>query len=383
MFLLIAGIAGGFYFYTNYLPPRPSEIASIQSQYPSPKDCNGACFDGRLLKWDYRQDKCIDSGKACVVTEQHSKEVECGTTGSVPCDACGGFCILPIDKTCNQMGVEKCGESPVFGASCSEAKLPGYNKTCTCDGTGPYYFDADGVCDQAEANRLGLKDQNYNEVGLCALAKNGCNDGPPLPGVNPPPTVSCDFTCSSSGCQCTSTRNECIVYHWKCNRIDNLGGGCQDGTPKTGQSANFSASCGSEQIDVMCHGTSVAFRSRVNTAVCGATPSRPPRSPLPSAAIEYSMSCTGLTKNVVAPIVGSKITFTCAGATVPPAGATLLKYNFRYSLDSGAWKNLTNKTNSTAELTIAACGSYSVQCRACVTYGGQTQCDPIWQGATQ
>jgi len=97
---------------------------------------------------------------------------------------------------------------------------------------------------------------------------------------------------------------------------------------------------------------------------------------------EYSMSCTSLTKNVVSPIVGSKITFTCVGATVPAAGASLLKYDFRYNIDSGSWTTLANKTSTTVELTVAACGTYSVQCRACVTYQGTTQCDPIWQGAT-
>lgn len=401
LFVVLGGSVAGYLYYTDNLPANKSTIASIQSQFPSPQECNGTCYNNRSLKWDYGQDKCIDSGKACSETPNVTKIVDkprdqCTTAnGFAWCDACGGFCISPVDKTCNQMGVIKCGESPVFGASCSKTQLPGYDKSCNCNGTN-YYFDANGVCNQEEANGLGLKDQNYDEVGLCALAKNGCNDGPPPPGVSPSPTVSCDFTCSSSGCQCTSTRNECQVYHWKCNRIDNLAGGCQDGTPKVGQSASFSASCGSEQIDVRCHGASVAFRSRINSVACGATPSRPPRpsippspspsrspSPSPSASVAPTMACTGLTKSIVAPVIGDKVTFTCAGTTTPPALGSSLVYSFRYNINSGNWQVLANKTATTAELTVDACGTYGVQCRACLTVGGTTTCDPIWQGASQ
>lgn len=396
LFVVLGGSVAGYLYYTENLPPSKSTIASIQEQFTSPKDCNGACYNGRLLRWNYAQDKCVDSGKACegggaahsVVVDLTEAQCRLGDNpggaddATVWCDGCGGFCIKPVDKTCNQMQVEKCGESPVFGASCSTTPKTGYTKSCSCSDGNTYYFDSEGICNQAEANKLGLKDQNYDEVGLCALGMSGCDNSGTGTGPGGQP-MSCDFTCSSSGCKCNKPDNECLVNHWKCNRIDNLTGGCQDGTPKTGQSASFSESCGSEQIDVWCHGDSVAFRSRVNSVACGATPSRPPRSPLPSASVGYSMSCTGLTKNVAAPAIGNKVTFTCAGATVPAAGASLLRYDFRYKIDSGNWQVLANKTAATAELTVDACGTYGVQCRACVTYGGATTCDPIWQGASQ
>ena len=374
LFLLLAGLGGGFYFYTNYLPAEPSTISNIQTKYPTRSECNGACDNGRLLKWDIRNERCEDSGKACTGGGGGAGQttiVSCDTPGHVQCDGCGGFCIIPIDKTCNDMQLIKCGQNPVYGAACMstapttpEAKKQ-FFYPCDCGGK-KYWFDSQGTC--------GNVDDGFS---LCAVTKYAtCVNDAGGSGGGGAGGSNCDYKCTNNGCQCNS--GDCQVSHWKCDRITNLGGGCQDGTPKIGTSASFSASCGSEQIDVVCNGKNIDFRSRTNTTACGSTPK-----PSPSGTLEYSMSCTGLTKNVVAPIVGSKITFTCAGKTVPAAGATLLKYNFRYSLDSGTWKNLTNKTNSTAELTIAACGSYSVQCRACVTYGGKTQCDPIWQGATQ
>lgn len=107
------------------------------------------------------------------------------------------------------------------------------------------------------------------------------------------------------------------------------------------------------------------------------TPSTPPTAP--------TMACTGITSvpaTTTAPAVGTKLTFTCAG-TVTPADAGTLSYKFRYSINGGATTALTNKTATTAELTIAACGTYSVQCQACATLSGVLTCNPTWTGATQ
>jgi len=352
IFLISGILGGGYYFLKNYFPTSPSTIANIQSNYPSPKECNGACDNGRLLKWDYGQDKCIDSGKACVGTVSHSVELDVSYDKckegepklSAWCDGCGGFCIAPVDKTCNQMAIEKCGEYPTYGANivaCDGKELTNCQTECgKC-------FDSVGLCKKTTV--VGGKDV---EIGLCGIVD--------LVSHNPAPS---------------GTKN----YYYCPGVFTDMPGGCS--TP--GKPPNLGCYCGTLQID-----TGSGFESSIMKCGCGGTkPSKPPVlpsiPPSPSPSPSYSMSCTGLTKNVAAPIVGSKITFTCAGATVPPAGATLLKYDFRYNIDGGVWKTLTNKTKATAELTIAACGSYSVQCRACVTYGGQTTCDPIWQGATQ
>lgn len=104
-----------------------------------------------------------------------------------------------------------------------------------------------------------------------------------------------------------------------------------------------------------------------------------PASPNPSPS--PTMACTGLTQTpATQPVVGSKLTFTCAGS-VTPSNASTLSYNFRYAINNGSWVNLTNKTTATAELTISACGTYKVECRACATFGGLIKCDPFWQYA--
>ena len=96
-----------------------------------------------------------------------------------------------------------------------------------------------------------------------------------------------------------------------------------------------------------------------------------------------TMACTGLTHTPTAvPEIGDKLTFTCAGTVTPPSAGTL-SYKFRYSINSGAVAALTNKTTTTAELNIAACGSYKVECQACATLNGVLTCDPLWTGATQ
>lgn len=98
-----------------------------------------------------------------------------------------------------------------------------------------------------------------------------------------------------------------------------------------------------------------------------------------------TMSCNILTSTpdvkTTNPAIGNTITFTCAGSVVPASAGTL-SYKFRYSINSGTVTTLTNKTATTAELTIAACGSYSVECQACATLNGTLTCDPIWTGAT-
>ena len=104
-------------------------------------------------------------------------------------------------------------------------------------------------------------------------------------------------------------------------------------------------------------------------------------SPSPSPTPAPTLMCTGLAKDVPTPSIGSKITFTCSGASTP-AGAVALTYSFRYGLNGGAWSSMVNKTATTSELIISACGSYEVQCRACGTINGATVCDPVWSGAT-
>lgn len=85
-------------------------------------------------------------------------------------------------------------------------------------------------------------------------------------------TGGLDF-CDSNGCNVGSAFGpNCYVNHWTCDRNTDVGNGCQDNLLAQGvQSASFSRSCGTEQIDVFCNGNPLAdFVSRVHPTACGA-----------------------------------------------------------------------------------------------------------------
>ncbi|TXH62559.1 MAG: hypothetical protein E6Q84_01010 [Thiothrix sp.] len=130
-----------------------------------------------------------------------------------------------------------------------------------------------------------------------------------------------------------------------------------------------------------------------NSVDCGGKPEEPNerRSPRPSPspslipspspstpATNPVISCTGLSKTPTAPVMGSKVVFTCSGK-ITPSTAGSLNYEFVYKINGGSFKNLSNKTPTTAELTVSACGEYTVHCRVCATINGKKQCDPIWK----
>jgi|GEM_PF-3832255 len=100
-----------------------------------------------------------------------------------------------------------------------------------------------------------------------------------------------------------------------------------------------------------------------------------------STPVSNTMSCTGITKSPVAPALGNTVTLTCLGSVTPSTAGTL-SYKFRYSINGGNFSTLSNTTPTTASLTIAACGTYAVQCQACATLNGVLTCDPVWTGAT-
>jgi hypothetical protein len=105
----------------------------------------------------------------------------------------------------------------------------------------------------------------------------------------------------------------------------------------------------------------------------------------PIATAKPTMSCKALTSvpdvKTKAPAMGETVTFTCTGEMVPASAGTP-SYKFRYNINSGTYATLANKTTTTTELTINACGSYSVECQACATLNGTLTCDPVWTGAT-
>ena len=140
---------------------------------------------------------------------------------------------------------------------------------------------------------------------------------------------------------------------------------------------NLGCFCGTVQVD-----TPTGHTSYSSTCGCNEPEETPNPTPTPSVPVVSTLMCSNLTRTpTTTPVIGDKVTFTCVGASVP-AGSVNLSYKFRYSLNSGAYLNLTNKTPTTSELTIAACGTYSVECQACGTINGVLTCDPTWAGAT-
>ena len=137
----------------------------------------------------------------------------------------------------------------------------------------------------------------------------------------------------------------------------------------------------------MCGTTQpLSFANQITGINCAGvkttTVDEPPTTPPSTPPVVPVLACTGLTNTPAAPVIGQTVTFTCAG-TLTPTGAATLSYKFKYSLNDGADQLLTNKTNTTAELAITACGTYSVQCKVCATIAGVLKCDPTWTGAIQ
>lgn len=149
------------------------------------------------------------------------------------------------------------------------------------------------------------------------------------------------------------------------------GGACTElnGKKFTGTLGCF---CGVVQVD-----TGTGHTSYSSTCGCDKTEKTTVDSSLTPTDTTPTMACTELTRTpVTAPSVGQAVTFTCVGSVTPSTAGTL-SYKYRYSLNSGAYLPMTSNV-----LTIAACGSYSVQCQACATLNGVLTCDPTWTGAT-
>ena len=97
--------------------------------------------------------------------------------------------------------------------------------------------------------------------------------------------------CDSNGCT-GSSANNCVVNRYRCDRNKDLSSGCQDivtGGP-TYDTLNFQESCGAEQIDVACGGTTVDFVSKIYADACTTTtpsPSTPTPTPTPIVAAPY------------------------------------------------------------------------------------------------
>lgn len=122
--------------------------------------------------------------------------------------------------------------------------------------------------------------------------------------------------------------------------------------PATGQI--IGSFCGTIQVDVPGKG----FVSRTDSSGC----KQPLRQPtVPSAP---ALVCSGLSKSPVTPTVGSEVTLTCSAA-----GSPINHYEFQYSVNGGAFSNLTpvSAGSNQAKFNVTQAGDYVARCRVCKT----------------
>lgn len=345
--------AGGYYAYQQFGAPKDVEIAAIETIARNESECKG-CYQGRKLHWNPKQNNgsgaCV-LGDACRPVDEpniNSGETACESTGNgyVWCastDARGvkyAFCNTS-GKGCNQAAIDKGYTIPIgdFSGECicddSTCKLTGVSAAKYAPYDNANYTDANGKTPLDKANELCAKGNGTIDFGtakyICEVGKKGYTGG-----------------------ACTELNGEVFTG----NQL-----GCF---------------CGTVQVD-----TGTGHQSYTSTCGCDKDKTPPPSAKQSASPNAPTMSCTGITKTPeTTPVIGTKLTFTCAGAVVPASAGTL-SYKFRYMKDGGAAVALANKTTTTAELTITACGTYKVQCQACATLNGVLTCDPLWVGATQ
>lgn len=322
--LLVSGILGGFAYYANQFQKTDPIIAGILTSSYTRDQCHG-CLRGGKLVW--RNGECVQTG-TCTSDDADLQWLEikdaakCQQAGGVYCAGCGGFCNISNDRGCNNLQLDKCGEGPEYGANivaCGSSAA-----VTNCQSQCGKCFDRQGAC--LHETTPGVQD------GLCAVGEIADNtDG--------------------------------VTYEYFCpGMIENTQAGCQN----PGKPANPNCYCGTVQVD----GPN-GVRSQTMTCGCN-NDEEPPN---------LSLQCTGITRSPNTEVkTGDKVTFTCAGKLTGIQGN--LSYKFRYQLNGGVWSSLTNKSTTTAELTVAACGTYKVQCQVCATVLNKTKCDPVWQAAT-
>lgn len=356
--LTVMGLVGGvgIYTYQRYGTIEPATIAKISDN--NKDECQG-CVNGGWLVW--RDGQC-----------KHTGICDSGVPGkdTDPPDAPPG--VSPEDN-CRAIGGEWCGN--VVDASGKSHSF------CGTKGKACYQSAIDngitvniGSVKCKQENGIWIPDGNYTDVGLSDEIPN---PDAGLPDDKYGPTLSIyeqvDKQCKNQSGSFTSTGGKEM---WICPVGTTVA--CTENVPgaKRFYGNELGCFCGVIQVDTTSGHTSYS-------STCGCNQEEPvvSPSPSPSAGVPTFM-CNTLTRTpATAPAIGTTYTFTCAGSSAP-AGSVNLTYKFRYSRNDGAYTALTNKTATTAEMTVAQCGRYKVQCQACGTINGVLSCDPVWTPAT-
>lgn len=380
-FLLLGAAAfGGYYYVVNYMGEEAT-VAEVEMS-----KC-GQCVDGH--ETTIRNGKCVQKARLC------SGPGTGGTPGSqittqAQCKGCSpdGFEWRWSGGSCHKSS-QICGVAGGVYVNMSELESINSKGACEATGHGQWCQSVDStgksyafcMANQGQGGcNAGAVARGYTiQLGIVKCIQG--TDGKFHVDRNDPAYAnSTQQTLSAVEAQCLAQAMGTGSFICKegvkgVGGVVYSGGACTNlnGKPFTG---NLGCFCGVVQVD-----TGTGHQSYQSSCGCNTTTTPPPSAP-PST--PPTMSCTGITRTptTASPLVGSKLTFTCAGVVTPPSAGTL-SYKFRYSLNSGAVVALPNKTATTAELTLTACGSYSVQCQACATLNGVLTCNPTWTGATQ
>lgn len=368
IFLALSAFSfGGYWLYlTQY--SQAAVIAGVFTDTADKDSCNG-CLNGGYLVWRNGQCKVTgicgsaDNNNDGVgdkdTTNPNDKQIE--NLGETACRASGsgGQWCQSVDS--NGKAYAFCMKNDGSQGNCNNRAIElGYtimigkleNASCVCSAK-----NALGECTSWAMDAA--SQAAYAPYGQETLAKANelCTKG----------NGNINFGNGSFLCKEGKIGKGGVVY---------TGGACTEanGFPFGG---NLGCFCGTVQVDTPTGHTSYS-------STCGCDkPEATPTPSTPTVTVTPTLMCTGLTHTpTTTPVVGDKLTFTCAGSSTP-AGAVNLTYKFRYNLNNGAYVSMTNKTATTSELTIASCGTYKVQCQACGTINGVLTCDPTWTTATQ
>ena len=353
----VLGFGGYWLYITQY--SEAVVIAGVFTDNADKDSCEG-CHNGGWLVWRNGQCKvtgiCGNEEKPDKNTENPNTETTLNNEGS--CEGAGkgyvwcssvdskgkpyAFCNTS-KKGCNQAAIDKGYTLPIGEVKCVQTPdglgwVPDISMNYSNDPNGVGAVDGKSVhqqvYEQCQAQKGSFTGSGNKEMWICPVGTSvACTKNV---------TGAKRFYGNPTGCFCGIIQVDTGSGH-----------------------TSYSSTCG-------CNETNVTENS-----------------PSPSPSGSVSFMCTGIQRTAQAnpttgdipPAMGDKLTFTCAGAATP-AGSVSLTYKFRYSINDGAYTSLTNKTATTAEMTIAQCGRYKVQCQACGTINGVLSCDPVWTPAT-
>jgi len=369
------GIAG-YYAYSKYGQPKPNQVAGVLAD-KTQATCNG-CFNGGWMVWRNgecritgicnsgvpgkdtenpnvnttldSQSTCEGAGKGyvwCASVDSVGRSYAFCNTKGIGCNQAAseeGYTIIVGSVKCIQVGVEWKGDHENIR----------------------YYWADSAHSDptklQAAKDAVDANCKNQMSKGGFGNGKYICREG-----------VKGEDGVVYSGGPCTALNGKLFTGNLSCF--------CGTIQEDTGSGHNsYTSTCGCKQ-DTPTH-KACNLTTKVCETVNGAGADTC-TTDANCVTTTPTLACTGLTQTpATTPVIGDKVTFTCAGS-ITPAGAASLSYKFRYSLNDGADQLLANKTATTAELTINACGTYSVQCKVCATIAGVLTCNPTWTGAVQ